>query len=134
MTERELRCRSTETLGDRLRVTVCACEADRRQPVHYLIHSTDVNARYRTESIEFHHGTLEWGTRGVTNEVLLRIVLDRLQAFQRGDQPSRQNEAAIEAIEAALAALGERAADREAGMYATTAAPVQAADAGAPGS
>jgi len=54
----------------------------------------------------------EVGLNGVTNEVLLAIVHDRLKGFQAGDFPCRENADAIAAIEVALGCLHERTSKR----------------------
>ena len=46
---------------------------------------------------------------GVTNETLLAIVLDRLQAFQAGPFPCIENAAAIKDVQSALGWLRTRA-------------------------
>lgn len=53
--------------------------------------------------INFQHGPVcEEGINGVTNESLLAIVADRLQRFQRGPMPCRENAIALTKIEEAL--------------------------------
>lgn len=49
---------------------------------------------------------------GLTNEVLLAIVLDRLRDFQDGPFRCLENDAAIRDIEAALCSLHHRTQDR----------------------
>jgi len=48
------------------------------------------------------------GVNGVTNEVLLAIVADRLRSFQSGDYPCDENAHALTRIEAALDILKGR--------------------------
>jgi hypothetical protein len=54
----------------------------------------------------------DWGRDGVTNEMLLAIVIDRLESFQAGPYPSGYNEVALLSCRAALAALHERTEER----------------------
>jgi hypothetical protein len=50
----------------------------------------------RTLLIEFQNGPIkEAGLNGVTQEVLLAIVIDRLKSFQAGPFPSHYNEEAL---------------------------------------
>lgn len=50
---------------------------------------------------------------GCTNEDLLHIVVDRLECFQKGKFACRENEMARYHIQAAIAYLEERTADRK---------------------
>jgi hypothetical protein len=82
----------------------------------YRIETPDGTTRYRV--ISFADGnfwdicfkTLE--RPGVSNEVLLVIIKDRLEQFQKGELPCPENEQAIEYIKFALACLDRRTADR----------------------
>lgn len=63
--------------------------------------------------IIFQHGTTEEnGANGVTEQVLLSIVADRLRSFQTGDFPCEENKNALLAVKEALNALKERERDR----------------------
>lgn len=55
----------------------------------------------------------EVGMNGYTNEALLAVVLHRLQEFQKGARPCRQNAIAITKIEEALMWLGHRSKEIE---------------------
>jgi hypothetical protein len=48
------------------------------------------------------------GVNGVTNEVLLAIVIDRLERFQSGPAPCEENAEALALLEQALAKLAAR--------------------------
>lgn len=52
------------------------------------------------------------GVNGLTNEVLIAIVLDRLRGFQAGLYPCRENALAITNLEQGLMWLQRRTADR----------------------
>jgi hypothetical protein len=54
------------------------------------------------------------GVNGLTNEVLIAIVLDRLRCFQAGPYASQDNVLAIEHLEAGLETLKNRS-DRQIG-------------------
>jgi hypothetical protein len=58
--------------------------------------------------IEFHSGPVENGVVGLTNEVLLEIVKDRLRRFQAGEFACVENEYAIEALQMAINRLHKR--------------------------
>lgn len=63
--------------------------------------------------IEFQNGPVkEFGVNGITQEVLLAIVLDRLRSFQAGSYSCRENALAITKIEEALLWLKKRTSDR----------------------
>ena len=60
-------------------------------------------------NIQFQSGAIKDGHwNGITNEVLLAIVLDRLQVFQSGKYPCDQNAEAIKGIQHALDSLLDR--------------------------
>lgn len=53
-------------------------------------------------------GIAEHGVNGITQEALLAIVADRLDSFQKGPFPCRENDDALRHVEAALGILHER--------------------------
>lgn len=56
-----------------------------------------------TLNIDFQNGPInEAGVNGVTHEVLLAVVLDRLRGFQRGSHTCRENALAITKLEEGL--------------------------------
>lgn len=57
-------------------------------------------------------GVVEHGVNGLTHEVLLAIVADRLSSFQKGPFPSDYNATALTHINAALETLHRRTSDR----------------------
>lgn len=64
-------------------------------------------------TVEFQNGPInEAGVNGVTQEVLLAIVIDRLRSFQSGPFSSRENALALTKCEEALHWLQQRTLDR----------------------
>ncbi len=72
------------------------------------------DAREHRLQIRFQHGPVSDGANGFTDEALLAIVLDRLKRFQAGPFSCRENEAAIDDLEMALARLADRTVRRNA--------------------
>ena len=66
-----------------------------------------------TATLRFQEGAVPAvGANGLTNEVLIAIVVDRLRAFQAGPYPCRENALAITNLEQGLMWLQRRTADR----------------------
>jgi hypothetical protein len=66
-------------------------------------------------AVEFQHGPIgEVGVNGITNEVLLVIVADRLRCFQASEYRCNQNALALRSVETALNWLEKRTREREA--------------------
>ena len=64
-------------------------------------------------SIGFQNGPIkEFGVNGITQEVLLAIVIDRLRSFQAGPFACRENEAAMVLCQDALDLLQQRTRTR----------------------
>jgi hypothetical protein len=64
--------------------------------------------------ISFQNGPIkESGINGVTNEDLLRVVIDRLQGFQSGSFNCRENQLALDSIQSGLNWLTSRTRQRE---------------------
>jgi hypothetical protein len=65
--------------------------------------------------INFQNGPIgEAGVNGLTNEVLLAIVIDRLRSFQAGPFKCEHNKFALSRIEEGLHWLQERTRERQA--------------------
>lgn len=63
--------------------------------------------------VNFQNGPIaEVGVNGVTQEILLAIVIDRLRSFQSGPFSSRENALALTKCEEALHWLQQRTIDR----------------------
>ena len=64
-------------------------------------------------TVNFQNGPIaEHGVNGVTQEILLSIVIDRLRSFQAGPFSSRENALALTKCEEALHWLQQRTLDR----------------------
>lgn len=84
------------------KITIAACEAGAGGSyTHYKVGHDDSPAH-----VDIIFQTLE--RKGLTNEVLLAIVLDRLQGFQKGEFPCSENAEAILGVAKALDALKRR--------------------------
>ncbi len=74
---------------------------------HY--YRVDVDGGENGLDIRFQNGAIaEHGVNGVTQEVLLAVVIDRLRSFQAGPFACPENATALEHAEAALDALKAR--------------------------
>lgn len=74
---------------------------------HYYV--VDVDGSENGLDVHFQNGAIaENGVNGVTQEVLLAIVIDRLRSFQAGAFACAENANALEHSEAALGALKAR--------------------------
>ena len=64
-------------------------------------------------AVSFQNGPIkEFGVNGITQEVLLAIVIDRLRSFQAGQFASVYNQSALESCENALKQLQHRTRER----------------------
>lgn len=64
-------------------------------------------------NVKFQKGPVkEHGVNGCFHEDLIAIVIDRLQGFQSGDFPCRENDLAVTKLEEALHWLNHRTNDR----------------------
>lgn len=79
------------------------------------------NHHYRIEGfncsppmeIKFQRGGIrEAGTNGLTHEILLAIVIDQLESFQKGPYPSEHNSKALHYVTMALECLKQRTRER----------------------
>lgn len=104
------------TPTDKALTTTCD---DRDPAAGNMSHAYDVtftNAhgeRQRLGGVEFQHGPIaEAGVNGLTNEVLIAIVIDRLNGAQEGNFRCRENALAITKLEEASLWLAKRTLDR----------------------
>lgn len=68
---------------------------------------------YNIVRVPFQNGPIkEYGVNGISQEVLLAILLDRLEGFQAGDYKCKDNEMALTKIQEARLWLHKRTMDR----------------------
>lgn len=115
MTKREINEHQTNECNRAITLT-----ADERDPVNgashvYDVSYTTVESRRAHQFLYFQHGPIrEVGINGLTNEVLLAVLLDRIRGFQGGPYACAENDAAITHLECALEAMNARTREREA--------------------
>ena len=74
---------------------------------------SDANGTHNIDLILFQNGPIaEAGVNGLTHEVLLAIVADRLRSFQKGPYSCKANACALTHIEEALMWLQQRTYER----------------------
>lgn len=79
---------------------------------YHIEYETDGGAAH-SQVLSFQKGAIkEAGKNGITDEVLLAIVLDRLRGFQAGEFSCRENALAITNIEQGLHWMNARTKDR----------------------
>jgi len=79
----------------------------------YEIHHTATVGLPPLSVVSFQNGPIaEHGVNGVTQEILLAVVIDRLRSFQSGPFSSRENAIALTKCEEALHWLQQRTIDR----------------------
>lgn len=104
---REIRTHETDSLNKDISILVL----DDPDPVSRASHMYSVAIQGKQSTlIRFQHGNPTIEINGVTNEVLLAIMADRLEDFQRGPFACRENADMLKHIEGALSACGARAA------------------------
>ena len=69
-------------------------------------------AAYSATRLEFQHGPVSEGVNGITNELLLAILIDRLRGFQSGPFACEANNSALIHLMEARDALFERTKER----------------------
>lgn len=80
---------------------------------HWADPADNTGLSSRQVSLHFQNGPIaENGVNGITQEVLLEIVADRLRSFQAGPFSSRENAVALTHIETAQLWLHKRTLDR----------------------
>lgn len=76
---------------------------------HYACEWTEPDDRRGYCLIHLQDGPIkEVGVNGITNEILLAVVIDRLECFQAGQFACEENAFALEAIKSALSMLQYR--------------------------
>lgn len=80
---------------------------------NHVYHVAQKNTAPAMLKVSFQNGPIgEVGVNGVTQEVLLAIVIDRLRSFQSGPFSCRENALALTKCEEALHWLQQRTLDR----------------------
>ena len=75
----------------------------------YKLQWGEKDGRGREVVLEFQHGPIkEVGTNGITKEVLLVVLIDRLRGFQSGQHACRENAIALTKLEEAAHWLHSR--------------------------
>lgn len=85
-------------------------------PAHvYRVYADIAGDTEKIATIAFQEGPIrEHGVNGLSGEVLLAILADRLRHFQAGAYTCEENAEALQHIEAAAAAMARRTAARQA--------------------
>ena len=79
----------------------------------YSVEWFDQDKIFHSKAIRFQSFPIpENGINGLTNEVMIAIVIDRLEAFQKGQHACEHNRMAIERLSEGLHWLKERTTDR----------------------
>lgn len=108
---RELHSHKVNGCNDALKIE--ACDEPGSGGANHVYDITPTVGNAKGIRIEFQHGPIkEVGVNGVTNEALLAIVVDRLQAFQRGPFTCRENAIALTKLEEAQHWLKHRTEER----------------------
>ena len=103
---RDIRTHETDSLNRDISILVL----DDPDPVTRASHSFSVAfPGQKSTLIRFQHGNPSVEINGLTNEVLLAIMADRLTAFQSGPYACEESANALEKIEGALLDLAARA-------------------------
>jgi len=116
MPERVIETHKVGGVDERLKILVMDGPGDGGACHQYVV-KEDVPPNTETTlpayTIKFQKGPIkENGLNGITQEVLLAIVKDRLEGFQSGDFACEANQAALDHVDAALASLQQRTRDR----------------------
>lgn len=113
---RELTGHQVNPVNDKL--TVQAMDPPDHTNAHHLYWVTGFDPvpseeKLRTVQLYFQNGPIaESGVNGLTHEVLLAILIDRLECFQSGPYACVENAEALAGVRAAQAALHRRTLDR----------------------
>lgn len=108
---REIRDHVANPVNDKIKISVMDEPGSGGANHHYVV---DVDGSDLVGlDIYFQQGGIaENGVNGVTQEVLLAVVIDRLRSFQAGPFPSRENALALTKCQEALMWLHSRTRER----------------------
>lgn len=113
MTPRNLTAHRVNPLNDMIEIYVIDEPGAGGANHEYLVDIGDKGAGVTLTRITFQKGPIaEAGVNGLTQEVLLAIVKDRLECFQKGAYSCRENALALTKIEEAMHWLHSRTLDR----------------------
>lgn len=83
--------------------------ANHQYCISFPVSVGNTNVGHSVYAVDFQKGPIaEVGTNGVTHEALLAIIIDRLEAFQKGPYACRENALALTKIEEAMHWLHHR--------------------------
>jgi hypothetical protein len=103
---RDIRTHETDNLNKNISILIL----DDPDPVSRASHCYSVAIPGKQSTlIRFQHGDPAIEINGLTNEALLAIMADRLNAFQTGPYACAENAEMLRHIEGALSACGARA-------------------------
>jgi hypothetical protein len=112
---RRITTHHTNDCNKRIAVHVRENDDDGRFGYVVEILEQDGLTMYAADEFTFQRGPIaEAGVNGITNEVLLAILIDRLEGFQSGKYACTETERALEHCKDALEYLEERTKQREA--------------------
>lgn len=107
---REIKSHIVNPVNDKLQITVTDEPGAGGANHEYMVTGFDAGGQHY---VRFQNGGIaEHGVNGITQEVLLAIVADRLQCFQAGPFASDYNAKALEHVLAAQESLLSRTRDR----------------------
>ena len=111
---RELEDHKINGLNEELRIVVLDEPGQGNACHEYLVTHKDPHTKQLMQQlIRFQNGPIkEEGINGISNEVLITIVIDRLRGFQSGEFKCRENAIALTDLEEALMWLQKRTRDR----------------------
>ena len=99
--------------NDTLTISVCDEPGSGGANHHYRVTCETEDSRSVYAELVFQNGPIaEVGVNGITHEVLLAVLADRLRGFQKGQYASRENAIALTHIEDAQNWLNRRTMGR----------------------
>ena len=111
---RELTAHKVNPVNDRIKVTVMdEPGAGGAHHVYKMQYDQEHDIYYASQMLAFQNGPIaEVGVNGITQEILLNIVADRLDCFQKGPYACDANAEALDHIQTALEILKNRTRER----------------------
>jgi len=113
VSKRQITDHVVNPVNDRIAITVQDTPGAGGACHRYAVRWTDRSGDPGGLDVRFQDGPIaEAGVNGITQEVLLAIVADRLRGFQAGGFACRENALALTKVEEALMWLHRRTRDR----------------------